>query len=86
MADDFPTCQSLKFRLPNESCDIFFITKMKEKKSCFVKYAGDVKKKVEMQLAPGEHKLELVMHDEMTTKANNVMGVAGRTAIEKKGC
>lgn len=64
----------------------FFITKMKEKKSCFVKYAGDVKKKVEMQLALGEHKLELVMHDEMTTQANNVMGVAGRTAIEKKGC
>ena len=67
-----------------------FLPKMKEYTSRLVKYVvGDVKKEVEMQLAPGERKLVLVAHDEMTAQANDGKTMSwvwqGEQPLKKKG-
>jgi hypothetical protein len=67
-----------------------FLPKMKEYESRLVKYAvGDVGKEVEMQLAPGERKLVLVAHDEMTAQANDGKTMSwvwqGEQPLKKKG-
>jgi hypothetical protein len=67
-----------------------FLPKMKEYEPRLVKYVvGDVKKEVEMHLAPGERKLVLVAHDEMTAQANNGKTMSwvwqGEQPLKKKG-
>ena len=63
---------------------------MKEYAPHLVKYVvGDVHKEVEMQLAPGEHKLVVVAHDEMTAQANDGKTMSwvwqGEQPLKKKG-
>lgn len=67
-----------------------FLPKMKEYAPRLVKYVvGDVHKEVEMQLAPGEHKLVVVAHDEMTAQANDGKTMSwvwqGEQPLKKKG-
>ena len=63
---------------------------MKEYESRLVKYVvGDVRKEVEMQLAPGERKLVVLAHDEMTAQANDGKTMSwvwqGEQPLKKKG-
>ena len=63
---------------------------MKEYAPRLVKYVvGDVHKEVEMQLAPGERKLVVVAHDEMTAQANDGKTMSwvwqGEQPLKKKG-
>jgi transposase len=67
-----------------------FLPAMKKFESRLVGYmVGNVEKEIELQLAPGERKVVLVAHDEMTAQANDGATMSwvwqGEQPLKKKG-
>jgi hypothetical protein len=63
---------------------------MKKFESRLVEYVvGNVEKEIELQLAPGERKVVLMAHDEMTAQANDEATMSwvwqGEQPLKKKG-
>lgn len=67
-----------------------FLPAMKKFESCLMGYVvGNVDKEIELQLAPGERKVILVAHNEMTAQANDGATMSwvwqGEQPLKKKG-